>query len=128
MMLQDDMCCSLKLQNESNGINTATGSWHGMVEVYDLGGLSFSQLHVPGIRMLSRVLAIGQAHYPENLRKGFIINAPMIISGVWAMISPVLHANTRAKLQILRTDGREELLAILGSEETLARLRSAVPR
>ena len=50
-----------------------------MVEVYDLSGLSFSQLHLPGIRMLARVLQIGQVHYvvpPHGRELGSFAAAP----------------------------------------------------
>ena len=35
---------------------------HGTVEVFDLRGLSFSQIYPPGMRMLARTLKIGQSH------------------------------------------------------------------
>ena len=38
----------------------------GTLEIYDAGGLAFSQLHVGGLRLLAKVLGLGTAHYPEN--------------------------------------------------------------
>ena len=38
------------------------------------------------MRTLQAVLKISTDYYPEILGKGFIINAPMIFTGVWAII------------------------------------------
>ena len=120
---------SLVLQNESNAssIDVPDSSWAGMVEVYDMTGLSLSQLYPPGLAMLSRVLSIGQAHYPENLRKLFIINAPYIFSGAFRIIKAGLSAQTVAKMSVDSYDGGEELLDILGGPERLAELLASVP-
>jgi len=79
----------------------------GVVEIYDIGGVSFSQLHVSGLMMLSRVLGLGQLHYPENLTKGFLINAPWFGKGQEQQ-RPLLCVHTRprsarATLRPLRT-------------------------
>ena len=62
---------SLQLQRELTEQRRAEGKsdfiCQGTLEIYDAGGLSFSQIHVGGLRMLSRVLGLGAAHYPENL-------------------------------------------------------------
>ena len=62
---------SLQLQREITEQRRAEGEsdfiCKGTLEIYDAGGLAFSQLHVGGLRMLARVLGLGTAHYPENL-------------------------------------------------------------
>ena len=40
----------------------------------------------------------------------FIINAPMLFSGVWAMIKIWLDEKTRAKITIIGSSYKEELL------------------
>jgi hypothetical protein len=76
--------------------------WKGMVEVYDLGGLGMAQIHVKGLRMVSRVLGLGQAHYPENLRTAFFINTPTIFKAVWSTLKLVLDKNTVSKIHMTR--------------------------
>jgi hypothetical protein len=76
--------------------------WRGMVEVYDLRGLGLAQLHVKGLRMVSRVLGLGQAHYPENLRTAFFINTPAVFKAIWSTIKLVLDKNTVDKIQMTR--------------------------
>lgn len=65
---------SLQLQREITEQRRAEGQadfiCKGTLEIYDAGGLAFSQLHVGGLRLLSRVLGLGTAHYPENLGEG----------------------------------------------------------
>jgi hypothetical protein len=36
----------------------------GCIEIYDISGVGYSQLHISGLRLLSRVLGLGQVHYP----------------------------------------------------------------
>ena len=59
------------------GDATALSCRRGMIEVYDAGGLAVSSVYIPGIRLFARVLGLGQDHYPQNLRKCFIVNAPL---------------------------------------------------
>lgn len=125
----DMMEVSLRLQNASNSaaVDVSEATWYGMVEVYDCSGLSLSQLHPAGLAMLSRVLSIGQQHYPENLRKAYFVNAPFFFSGGFAMVSGALAANTVAKISIRSDDGGDELLETVGGAERLATLVASVP-
>ena len=85
-------------------------------EIYNLRGLSFSQLHMPGLRMLSRVLKIGQDHYCESLHRCVIVHAPRIFAIAWQVVSLVLDERTRQKTLILSGDGIETLEQVLGVE------------
>ena len=66
---------SLQLQREITEQRRAEGSasfiCKGTLEIYDAGGLAFSQLHVGGLRRLAKVLGLGTANYPENLGKAW---------------------------------------------------------
>eukprot|EP01052_Picozoa_sp_SAG31_P037401 SAG31_NODE_4823_length_2927_cov_3403.860679_6_plen_55_part_00 len=44
-----------------------------------------------GIRSFSSVLSLGQLHYPENLTKGFLINAPWFFSRGYGLVKPMLN-------------------------------------
>eukprot|EP00516_Mucochytrium_quahogii_P009828 CAMPEP_0203777144 /NCGR_PEP_ID=MMETSP0099_2-20121227/7214_1 /ASSEMBLY_ACC=CAM_ASM_000209 /TAXON_ID=96639 /ORGANISM=" , Strain NY0313808BC1" /LENGTH=493 /DNA_ID=CAMNT_0050676381 /DNA_START=366 /DNA_END=1847 /DNA_ORIENTATION=- len=92
--------------------------WRKMVEIHDLSGISFSQLHLPGILMLNRVLKIGQNNYPENLECAHICNAPWFFTSAWKLISKVLDPATVARINI---HGKvpEEQLGKLMSEECI---------
>jgi hypothetical protein len=75
---------SLELQREITAQRRAEGQpdfiCKGTLEIYDAGGLSFSQLHAGGLRLLARVLGLGAAHYPENLGKGRFL--PFLVRGL----------------------------------------------
>ena len=89
---------------------------HGMVEIYDLRGTSFSQVYLPGFRMLARVLSVGQAFYPELLSISISIGTPRFITVAWAIISRVLSERTRAKCYFLSDDGAQHLQALMGAQ------------
>ena len=115
---------TLVLQNRSNDAEHHDGTtpWHGMLEIHDLSGTGFGHLHIPMLRMLTRVLKIGQDHYPENLRKLWYINAPRIYSAAWAIISTAMSARTIAKVSIRSDDGGDELRREVGGAERLAEI------
>jgi len=45
--------------------------------------------------------SVGSDNYPEILGKMFIVNAPLLFSGIWAMIKPWLDEKTKSKITIL---------------------------
>lgn len=68
------------------------------VVVLDLAGLS---LRHTGGRFISMVAAYISAFgnaYPECLQKLYIVNAPLIFAGVWAVVRPLLHPLTAKKV------------------------------
>jgi hypothetical protein len=46
----------------------------------------------------------------------FIVNAPMLLSGVWAMIKPWLDQNTRDKITIIGGSYQKDLNALVKIE------------
>ena len=110
---------SLARQRELNPTGTSSRDWKGNIEIYDMEMLSIWQIHVSGLRLLSRVLSIGQAHYPESLRKQFIINTPRLFSAAWATVSMVLSERTLAKVTISSDASVVELEELLGGKAAL---------
>jgi len=53
--------------------------------------------------------AIGQDYYPEILGTMFIINAPMMFSGIWSIIKHFIDEKTRKKILILDSKYQKEL-------------------
>jgi len=47
----------------------------------------------------------------------FIINAPMLFSGVWAVIKPWIDEKTRNKITIIGSGYKEKLLEIVRERE-----------
>ena len=44
---------------------------------------------------------VGSDYYPETLGNMFIVNAPMLFSGIWAVVKGFLDEKTRNKIKIL---------------------------
>lgn len=65
------------------------------------------------IQMASKV---GSDYYPEIMGQTFIVNAPMLFSGVWAVIKGFLDEKTRAKITIKGGSYQNDLLAIVDKE------------
>ncbi|EEB88724.1 hypothetical protein MPER_13274 [Moniliophthora perniciosa FA553] len=59
---------------------------------------------------VSQASSIGQNRYPECMGKFYIINAPYLFSTVWALIKPWLDEVTVAKIAILGSNYKDELL------------------
>ena len=99
---------------------------NGVIEVYDLSGVSLYQLSSSGTRIFGRVLGLGQQHYPENLTKGFLINAPWFFARGYDMVKPMLNASTVEQLEIFSDDATEALAELIDAE-ALEELRNPAP-
>lgn len=95
------------------------GGCPGNVDIYDLEGVGWRQLS-SGARLLSGVLSVAQANYPENLKHAVVVNAPTAFTGAWRIISAVVDKGTQDKF-IIHKDGAEPVLeALLGVGTTRA--------
>merc|ERR1719506_180584 len=84
-------------------------------EVLDFHGLGFEHFScLGGLRTLSRILAIGQANYPENLRAAFLVSAPAGFEPGWNWVRRALHERTQAKVHITASDGRDLVADVAG--------------
>lgn len=131
---------SLRLQRASRhrqlrhsaagAVGAAEGELPQVCEIYDLQGLNAQHLRcILGIRLLLRVFALGQKHYPENLRTAIILNAPKSFERLWSLLRTVLDVRTQEKVRVARDEGREVLAEVLGAspEQIESVLRSIVP-
>ncbi|KAI8615844.1 CRAL-TRIO domain-containing protein [Chytriomyces sp. MP71] len=67
-------------------------------------------------KFLGEVTGIAQNYYPETLGKMFIINAPLLFQGVWAVVKGMLDEATVAKISILGTNYSKELLDVVDAK------------
>merc|ERR1711933_320727 len=87
------------------------------IEVYDLSGVGLSHLRcLGGLRLMMRILRIGQDHYPENLRTALMLNVPAIGFRPMQMVQRVLDPGTRAKIRFARDGGHGLLREVLRME------------
>ncbi|PRP77608.1 hypothetical protein PROFUN_00469 [Planoprotostelium fungivorum] len=89
------------------------------VTLIDLAGCGIGHRKVA--HLFTLVSQIDQDYYPEMLSKSFMFNSPMLFSGIWSLIRPMLHKNTTDKIQIKGWSGYDTLLCDeLGAENVPA--------
>ncbi|KAI8821469.1 CRAL-TRIO domain-containing protein [Fimicolochytrium jonesii] len=77
--------------------------------ILDLKGVSLMQF--PSVaNLVKQVSGIAQNHYPEMLGKMYIINAPMLFTGVWSVVKGFLDEVTVSKISILGSRYKSSLL------------------
>eukprot|EP01050_Picozoa_sp_SAG11_P013534 SAG11_NODE_1587_length_4636_cov_3.961208_1_plen_457_part_00 len=77
-----------QLQLQSILLNPGDHVDDRMLEIYDCGGLKFSQFNMKGLKMLSQSLKLCQANYPEDLCQTYLINVPGFFNFAWNIIKP----------------------------------------
>eukprot|EP00929_Paragymnodinium_shiwhaense_P063451 TRINITY_DN31690_c0_g1_i1.p1 TRINITY_DN31690_c0_g1~~TRINITY_DN31690_c0_g1_i1.p1 ORF type:complete len:463 (+),score=101.34 TRINITY_DN31690_c0_g1_i1:104-1492(+) len=75
------------------------GEMPPMFEIFDFEGFSLSHIScLKGFRLMSRILSIGQDHYPENLRSAVFLNLPGFARKAYnAVASRTFDAHAMAK-------------------------------
>jgi len=70
--------------------------------ILDLAGISVSDIWDSEVQELLKAIAgTDKANYPEMLGKMFIVNAPMLFHGAWAVIKNFLDPSTQAKIEVV---------------------------
>ncbi|KAJ3027680.1 UNVERIFIED_CONTAM: cytosolic factor, phosphatidylinositol/phosphatidylcholine transfer protein [Siphonaria sp. JEL0065] len=83
--------------------------------ILDLKGIALSTFSsVYGI--VRNVSSIAQDYYPEMLGKMFVINAPMLFTGVWTLVKPMLDEATVQKINILGSNYLPSLLECVDAQ------------
>lgn len=59
---------------------------------------------------------VGSDYYPEIMGQTFIVNAPMLFSGVWAVVKGFLDEKTRKKIAIKGGSYQKDLLEVVDAE------------
>jgi hypothetical protein len=59
---------------------------------------------------------VGSDYYPEIMGQCFIVNAPMLFTGVWAVVKGFIDEKTRKKITIMGSKYHKEILELVESE------------
>jgi len=110
-------CLVMQANSIADGKDTT-----GVTEIYDIANVGIRQLHIRAMSVLNRVLGLGQVHYPSNLTKGYLINAPWWISKGYSLVSGVLSEATVSALTISSDNCRDDLLEFMTDQELEAML------
>ena len=68
--------------------------------ILDLTGFSMKMMNKKVYGLIQLASKIGQDNYPEIMGGMFMVNAPMIFTGVWAVCKGFLDEKTRNKIKI----------------------------
>ncbi|VDL69924.1 unnamed protein product [Nippostrongylus brasiliensis] len=94
----------------------ASGKKLGAKLIIDLDEFSMDLLYPPALSVYLNLLTILQSLFPDFGRRIYVINSPMMIKTVYAMIQPVLSKQTREKVAFLKNDWKDILISELGEQ------------
>jgi hypothetical protein len=60
--------------------------------------------------MIKLAATVASDNYPEISGKMFVVNTPMLFTGVWSIVKGFIDEKTRKKITILRSKFQKELL------------------
>jgi phosphatidylinositol/phosphatidylcholine transfer protein len=76
--------------------------------IVDLAGLNLGHRKV--LDVFKHINAVDERNYPETLAHTFVVNAPGVFTMIWKIIKPWMDPVTAAKVFVLGSDFKEELL------------------
>jgi len=115
---------ALRMQGDTT---RATGAPpRGTYDVYDCAGVRSWYKVIYDVKdnrgMLGRVFSVGSEHYPDQLYRCFILNAPSVAMVAWRIISSFLSERVLHRVQI--SGGvPPELAEALGGDEAVRRMQ-----
>jgi transcriptional regulator of met regulon len=88
------------------------GSYVGTcVKILDMTGLRLSAFS--RLKISTAIATVDDLNYPEKTDTYYIVNAPYVFSACWKAVKPMLQERTKRKVQVLRGNGRDELLQVM---------------
>ena len=90
--------------------------------IIDLSGLGRQHCSAAAVQCFKRLSAVAQFHYPENVYKFHIINAPWIFESVFSLIKRFIAPATQRKIVVVGAVGSEECVAAMATIMPLAEL------
>ena len=79
-------------------------------------GFSKDLLYAPTLKTYLNLLRLMQDTFPDFARALYVINAPAMMSAVYALVKPVLAKQTQEKISFLPKDYKKVLCDEIGAE------------
>lgn len=86
----------------------------------DVDGFTMGKLKEKSRDFVKIAIGIGQDNYPEIMHKMYIVNAPLMFRGAWAIISPFIDEKTRAKISIKGSKFQKDLFKYIDPDQVPA--------
>jgi hypothetical protein len=119
---------ALRMQAET--LRSTGTPCRGTYDVYDCAGVRSWYKVLSDVKehrgMLKRIFAAGAEHYPDQLYRCFILNAPSVAMLVWRILSSFLSERVLHRVKISGGVPRE-LADVLGGDEALRRMLELLP-
>ncbi|XP_026441101.1 phosphatidylinositol/phosphatidylcholine transfer protein SFH2-like [Papaver somniferum] len=84
------------------------------VKVFDMTCLKLSA--ISQIKLLTTIATIDDLNYPEIAVTYYVVNTPYAFSKLWKIVKKLLREETQRKIQVLKGNGKEELLKVMDYE------------
>lgn len=81
--------------------------------VIDLNGGSMKILTKKVYSLIQLAAKVGSDYYPEIMGQMYIVNAPMLFTGVWAVVKGFIDEKTRKKITIAGGKYQKDLLELV---------------
>jgi hypothetical protein len=94
------------------------------LKILDMTGLKLSAFS--RLKTSTVIATVDDLNYPEKTDIYFIVNAPLVFSTCWKAVKPMLQERTKRKVQVLKGNGREELLQVISCRSQRACLSSPI--
>ena len=85
--------------------------------ILDANGIGVFSLVGPIKGFLKLASDIGQDYYPEMLGKMTIVNVGFLFRAIWSMIKGFIDAKTQAKISLLKSNYKDDLLKIVDEDK-----------
>jgi len=84
------------------------------VSIIDTKGISMTDLMSKNVyTMMQTASKMAQDYYPELVAKSFIINTPMLFSGFFNVIKPLLNSRTQMSLSVMGSSYIKDMTLII---------------
>lgn len=90
MKLKFPACSALKGERVVQGLT-----------IFDMTNGSISTANKQTYALCKLASQVGSDYYPEIMGNLFVVNAPMLFSGIWAVVKGFLDEKTRGKIKII---------------------------
>lgn len=87
------------------------------LNIVDLTGGGITSVNKQVYGLVKQAAQIGSDYYPETMGNMFVVNAPYLFSGVWAIVRGFLDERTRNKIQIFGGGFEKTLLHYIDSNQ-----------
>ncbi|KAK7506001.1 hypothetical protein BaRGS_00002723 [Batillaria attramentaria] len=88
-----------------------------IVIVFDMEHFGMKHLWKPGVDGWIELIQMFEDHYPETLKKCFVVNAPKIFPIAYNLIRPILSEDTVKKIQIHGTNYKQALMKHIDADQ-----------